>query len=454
MLKIGLASICSLLLLTNLGLAQTETVSPKVFSLDQCVELAVKNNATLIAAKNSYNVAKSDVWTGWGRLLPNVNSDIGYSRRISWNPGGRERYAILDTMPPYILGVVDAVVPPGIGKTKSYSASISAGQNWSLGGYDFYSIKEKNATRDSKGSSYQLARQELILSVKQAYFDVLKAKMLLGIQEKALKRAEEQLKIAQTRYDLGSASFSDVLKAKVLHGDVKLALITAENTLKLTKASLNSWMAQNVDLPIEIEENLSQPTFDYSYEDALKQAIVENPNVNIARLSLSSAEAQMGMARSGFFPNFNLQGSYSWSNQDLDEIKYIRRRNYDWNLSASISFTIFENFTRKQNLSYAKANLNSSKENLRQTKNDVALQLKQAFLGVQQAQEKTSLTKDKLQSAQEDLDLMQEKYNLGAASILELLDAEVSYKQAESDQVQALYDYNLAVAQFEKAIGK
>jgi outer membrane protein TolC len=49
---------------------------------------------------------------------------------------------------------------------------------------------------------------------------------------------------------------------------------------------------------------------------------------------------------------------------------------------------------------------------------------------------------------------MQEKYNLGAANILELLDAEVSFKQAESDQVEAWYDYNLAVAQFEKAIGK
>ncbi len=67
---------------------------------------------------------------------------------------------------------------------------------------------------------------------------------------------------------------------------------------------------------------------------------------------------------------------------------------------------------------------------------------------------KIELTKEKVASAQEDLDLMQEKYNLGAANILELLDAEVSFKQAESDQVEALYDHNLAVAQFEKAIGK
>ena len=445
MTKTILSHICFLLLLTNLSFGQTDTVSSKAFSLDQCIELALKSNATLIAARNSYNVAKSDVWTAWGGLLPKVGSGFGHTRTVSWSPGGLR--------PDPITQTVDTI-PSGIVIDKYYSTSISASQNWSLGGFNFYEIKEKNASKNGALSSYQLSRQELILSTKQAYFDVLKAKMLLDIQLKALKRGEEQLKIAQTRYDLGSASFSDVLKAKVLYGDVKLALINAENNLKVAKATLNSIMGQNVDIPIEVEENLSVPEFNLSYENALDQAMKENPSVQKAHFSLNSFEAQLGMARSSLFPNFNLSGSYSWNNEDLDQIKYIRRRDYRWNLSASLSFSIFENFSRKQNLSYAKANLNSAKENLRQTKTDVALQLKQAFLGVQQAQETIDLTKDKLQSAQEDLDLMQEKYNLGAASILELLDAEVSYKQAESDQVQALYDYNLAVAQFEKAIGK
>jgi outer membrane protein len=445
MIKIGFACICSLLLLTSVGLAQTDTVFTKVFSLDQCIELALKNNATVIAARNAYNVAKGDVWTGWGALLPKVSSDLGYSRTVY----GPTESSIYDSAGNFLGYDTSAV-----STTKGYSAGVSASQSWSLGGWNFYEIKEKNASKNGALSSYQLSRQELILSTKQAYFDVLKAKMLLDIQLKALKRGEEQLKIAQTRYDLGSASFSDVLKAKVQYGDVKLALINAENNLKVAKATLNSIMGQNVDIPIEVEENLIQPVFAYSYEDGLRQAMEENPNVKKSNAEFESAKAQMGMARSGLFPNFNLSGAYSWGNKELNEIKNIRKMDYDWRLSASFSFPIFENFQRKQNLSYAKANLNSAKENFRQTKNDVALQLKQAFLGVQQAQETIGLTKDKLQSAQEDLDLMQEKYNLGAASILELLDAEVSYKQAESDQVQALYDYNLAVAQFEKAIGK
>jgi outer membrane protein len=444
MIKKVLTSVCLLLFLGNMAAGQTDTTS-QVFSLDQCIEMSLKNNATVIAARNSYQVAKNDVWTGWGVVLPSLGSRIGYSRIVQ---GPTQQTSYDPNTGTLIPGM------GGVQVSKSYSASISASQSWSLGGYNIYQIREKYASKNSAYNSYQLTRQELILSVKQAYFNVLKAKMLLGIQQEAQKSADEQLKIAQTRYDLGSASFSDVLKAKVQSGDVKLALITADNNVKLAKATLNSTMGQNVDIPIEVEENLTQPAFPYSYEDGLNQAVSENPSVLKSKADLESAKAQMGLARSGLFPSFNLSGSYSWNNRDLDQIKYIRTKDYDWSLNASVSFNIFENFQRKQNLSYAKANLNSTEENFRQTKNDVAYLVKQAFIGVQQAQETIGLTNDKLQSAKEDLDLVQEKYALGAASILDLLDAEVSYKQAQSDQVQALYDYNLAVAQFEQAIGK
>lgn len=445
MIRIVLSSLCLCLLVTNLCWGQIEAVSEKVYSLDECIGLAEKYNATLIAAKESYNVAKSDVWRGWGRLLPSLDSQLGYSRRVT----GPTEGAVYDpSTRSYSFGVLP------VRTYKSYSARVSAGQSWSLGGYDFYSIREKSASRNSVQSSYQLTRQELVLSVKRAYFDVLKAKMLLEIQEEALRRADEQLKIAETRYELGAASYSDVLKAKVLHGDVRLALVSAENAVELAKASLNSWMGQDVNAPTDVEENLTMPDFGYSYEGALGEAMRENPYLKKAESDLNSAKAQLGMARSGFFPNFGVSGSYSWSNVDLDELKYVRQRDYEWNLSAWVSLNIFDNFQKNYNLSFAKANRNSAKESFLQTKRDVALELKQAFLNVQEAEEKIDLTREKVESAREDLDLAQEKYNLGAASILELLDAEVSYKQAEADQVEALYDYNLAVAQFEKTLGR
>jgi outer membrane protein len=424
-----------------------EIPDASVLTLDQCVTITLKKNATLIAAENSYKVTRSNVWTAWGNFLPRLDTDVGYYRTVE-GPKSTPGFSYNEATGKYSIGY------PGINSYDYYSAGARATQSLSLGGYEFYDLWDKKAQMNSALKSLRLSQQEIVLLVKQSYFDVLKAKMLLEIQKDALKRAEKQLNIAQTRYELGSASLSDVLKAKVQHGNAELALISAKNNVELAKAQLNNQMGQDVNAPIDVEEVFARSEFTYSYEAALQEALGKNPSVRKAQYDLNSAKSQFGMARSGLFPGINLYAQYSWSNADFDEIKYIRRRDYQWNFGAYISFNIFENFQTKHNVSWTKANLNSARENYRQAQSDVALEVKQAILGIQEAQEKLDLTAEKVKSAKEDLDLVQEKYNLGAANILELLDAEVSYKEAESDQVQALYDYNMAIAQFEKAIGK
>jgi outer membrane protein TolC len=119
-----------------------------------------------------------------------------------------------------------------------------------------------------------------------------------------------------------------------------------------------------------------------------------------------------------------------------------------------VSLSIFEGFLITSQVRSAKAQVRLNEDNLEQNKRDLTLAIKQADLLVKEAERKIQLTDDALTSAEEDLKLTQEKYNLGAASILDLLNANVSYKTAKNNQVQALYDYNLAVAQFEKATAR
>lgn len=134
MKKAVLWSVCLVMLLSYPCWAQFQTSSPTVYTLDECIKLAEKHNAGLIAARQSYNVAKSGVITGWGRLLPSLDSRLGYSRRIA-GPTDRVTYDP-------VTGVIYEGLS-GIDVSKSYSASLSAGQSWSLGGYNFYEIKRK-----------------------------------------------------------------------------------------------------------------------------------------------------------------------------------------------------------------------------------------------------------------------------------------------------------------------
>jgi len=91
---------------------------------------------------------------------------------------------------------------------------------------------------------------------------------------------------------------------------------------------------------------------------------------------------------------------------------------------------------------------------LADTKNLVISEVKTAYLEIEQYKEKKSVAEENVDAAEEDLKITQEKYNLGAATILDLLDAQVSLKEAQVSVIQADFDLNLAVAKLENAMGK
>lgn len=120
----------------------------------------------------------------------------------------------------------------------------------------------------------------------------------------------------------------------------------------------------------------------------------------------------------------------------------------------TVSYNLFNNLSDVTSLVTAQKSLNTAKTNYSNARNDVTLEVKQAFLDVQQNKEKLSVNDESVAAAQEDLNIVREKYNLGAATIIEVLDAEVSFKTAQTNRVQALFDYNLAISRLEKAMGK
>jgi outer membrane protein len=119
-----------------------------------------------------------------------------------------------------------------------------------------------------------------------------------------------------------------------------------------------------------------------------------------------------------------------------------------------VNWNIFDGFSRERNLSYAKVARNNARASLSDMRNLVSRDIKTAFLEIQQLQKKQQVSSGNVDAAQEDLRIMQEKYNLGAASILDLLDAQVSLRQAQVSNIQADFDLNLAVAKLENAMGK
>ena len=408
----------------------------KIYSIDECIQIALKNSYAVRSAEENYNAAKWDLVGAWSGFLPKANASFNYSRAdvpiVRYQEGRPISFS-----------------------SSNYSWRFGVSQTIFDGGYNLANYNLQRSSKRSAEDGVKLARQATTLQVKENCYDLLKTQMLYDLQKEAVKRSVEQLRMAKARFDLGAASLSDYLKAKVQLGNDSLSLITYANDVKLAQANLNSSLGIDLDIPIEVAAKLEYQKSEQDLERVLKEVIDSHPQIDQAQMEKNRAHSGVTKARSQRFPSLTFGLDYSWSDREFPKSWTKYREVYDpWGLGLQITLNIFDGFSITSQEMSAKAIYRSSEENLKQVKRNVELEIRQAYLKVKEAEQKILVAAQALSSAEEDMKLTQEKYNLGAASMLELLDANVSYKTAQNSQVQALYDYNLAAAQFEKAMSK
>jgi outer membrane protein TolC len=131
--------------------------------------------------------------------------------------------------------------------------------------------------------------------------------------------------------------------------------------------------------------------------------------------------------------------------------------NYESNTRSvgfSINWNIFDGFVREKRLVDAKVYRNNARADLADLRNSTVSNVKISYFEIEQLKKQVEVAQENVAAAEEDMKITQEKYNLGAATILDLLDAQVSLKTAQVGHISAQFDLNLAIANLENAMGK
>ncbi len=408
----------------------------KPLTIEEAIQIALKNNSTLKSAWETYRASKSSAFGAWSNFLPRADASLG--RTEYDNPRQFFTYR-----PPYLVV-----------SSNSYSFGLSVNQSIFDGGFSWFNLGYRRALQRSSENSYRQTKQETIVAVKNASFGLLKAQRLLEVQQDVVKRAQQQLDIAKARYDLGSASLSDYLKAKVLMSNANLDLVNAKNNVEIARATLNTVLGIRVDSPTSIDAKLEYQKYNIDLENSLKTSLSNHPLIEKSKADLDASEAQLMSAWSQHLPSLTASFDYGWYDARFPDNRRDWGRIDSWSVNFRVSMNIFSGFQITSDINAAKHGKKASEERLAQQKKDLELQIRTAYLNIQSAEEKILVTQEAAKSAEEDLNITQEKYNLGAASTLELLDAQVSYRTAKTNEVNALFDYTVAVSELEKSLGK
>lgn len=439
-------------------------VRAQELTLDDCIELALKNRASIIRARGSASYASAQKAAALGAFLPRIAGSYSYSKgkETNINPANtRYSYApVIDTV--IINGdtAIDVGVTPidsvtvdqqDIGPSKSWAASAS----WTvLDLTNWFDLAAANAAKASANLNVLASEQDLIYSVKISYYAYLASVENVSVQEEAVKRADEQLKLIQSRFDLGSASKSDVLKQKVQFGNDKLGHLKAKNAVTNAEANLAYTIGLDPREEHKFSTNYQVREYAGTLNDAIAFGLKSNPGLLAQEKTFDETRHAVKAAVAGYLPNLSLSASYRKFNGTQ---AYPVTFDYSSNTKSygfSVNWNIFDGFLREQRVTAAKVNKNNARADLADARNYTVSNIKTGYLDIEQLKEQKQVSQENVSAAEEDLKITQEKYNLGAATILDLLDAQVSLKTAQVALIQVDFDLNLAIAQLENAMGK
>lgn len=454
-------------MLMVLGLSGS--VSAEVYTLDDCIELALKTRASIIRARGAEQAAAADKRSAMGAFLPQLRGSYSYSKGTESDivPSGigyDSVFAFPDTTI-FVNGAdTTIVVDVSMGGIGPYSIDAQdQGPNKSLNLradmslFDLSNIFNFSAARTAHAKAKLdviASEQDLIYSVKVSYYAYLAYLQNVETQEEAAKRAEEQLKLVESKYELGSAAKSDVLKQKVQFGNDRLALLKAINSVANAKAALAFTVGLDPRNEHEFSTSYNINEYDGSLDEAILFGTNHNPTLLAQAKSVEYASHNVKATKATYLPT--LSGYYNFS-KNSGTVSYpvtFERSSISKSYGFSISMNIFDGFFREKRVTAAKVARNNAQAGYSDLHNRIASDVKVAYLEIEQLKVQKQVSEENVAAADEDLKITQEKYNLGAATILEMLDAQVSSKRAQVSLINVDFDLNLAVAKLEKSMGK
>jgi outer membrane protein len=402
----------------------------KPLTLDEVVHIALENHSSVKSAQFQIKAQDAVVHQQMAAYYPTINFINSY--RTSNTVSGTTATA-----------------------SRAFD-SVSSAANLSMTLYNFGKreglVQSARDTLDATHYAYNTTANNIVLAAKQAYYGVLQANALLRVNEDTVKTREVTLQQAQGFYDVGTRPKSDLTQAQANLYIAQANLIAAQYGVEVAWANLVNAMGVD-DFPKQpLAEDLSITAFPMSLDEAKKTAFASRPELLQFDAQLKAQDQLIAVARRNHLPDFLVTSSYG--RQANDAVANLFPLQPSWQVQLSMNIPVFNGFQTTYQVQEALSNYYSIKEQERVEKQQVALQVQQNYLNMTAAQEVVKANESAVRAAKENLELHEGRYQVGYAPLVEVTDAQTTLTTAQTNYVNALVSYKLALAQLVNAIGR
>jgi outer membrane protein len=468
---------------------QRDSAPPTTLTIDQAIELARRNNPDLQQAQNKRIGARAAVRSAYGALLPGADASLTALRQ----QGGQQIFSGTS------LGASSDV----------NQSNYQIGINYRINSATIITPSLQRANRDAVEADITGATENLRSNVSQQYLTTLQAEANADLQDTLVVASQQELILAQAREIVGSGTQLDVQRAEVALGLQRVQALKARNQVGIEKLRLFQLMGVTQPPNVKLVSQFTVTPINLDLQQLIASARNQNPGVvalrsrehvadlNVKRekgeysptLSLATgvggytygftnsnfpvqqAAAQLESDKASCIRTEEVRAALNLSNQLAQcnamaftdaEAQAIRSSNSKFpfnftksprSISATLSLPLFDGFAREQRVQEAMANRSDARYSVRARELALTADVTAAYLTLQTAEKTVELQEQNAEKAKQELKLVQDRFRIGATTFVDLTEARATYERAESDRINAVYDYHKAFAALESAVG-
>jgi len=469
--------------------------SPKLLTLEDAISLAQRGNPAFLSRSNDTEPAEWQVREAYAGFLPTVTTTGG----AQYVAAGTQRFGIFTG---------DDI---GAGTTDYFLSDYGLRLDLRLSGRTFFQAARARADRGAAYAGVEAASFTLSTDVTRQYLLALRAQEGVNVAEQQFERAEQNFELASARVRVGAAAATEGKQAEVERGRAEVAVLEAQNLLATERLRLMEWIGEALDDDVLLENTFDLTPIDLDRGALIEQAMNGHPQLRSLRASHQARVAGLREARSDYLPSVSLSADWSGFTREIGDTDFLigqARSGFDAQrenclflnqvsaglaqplsgypqdcsglvlttadedallldnrafplnfqrqpLSAQlrISLPIFTGFSRQRASEEASAAEKDARHDARAEELRLRAEIAGRHGDVHTTWRIAQIEERNREVAGEQLILARERYRLGAAAFLELLEAESSMAEAERDHLDAIYNYHDALSALESAVG-
>jgi len=418
-------------------------------TIEESVALALKYNPDLIAVAEKVEQARSRVGEAGTAFLPQVTAQAGYTRLDMAPFFPTSKFAMFGGgMPP---GETDIPKKITIGLPDNFSATLQLQQPLFTGGKIKNSFDISRLAESAVRTNLLRARKELIYQVKNAYWNLVRARKFMEVAEESVEQLAAHLNDVQNMYDVGIAAKNDLLKSKTYYAKAKMGLLKAKHGVELARRNL----CNIIGIPIEKEiicttelEDIDTTAIDL--KSAIEKGLARSPELKVLEYQKMIAGKELAISRSGYLPDiiFTANLGYKYPDREYGKDFYTT-----WTVGFYAQMNIFDWGKTAFKTEEAKSKIKEAEVTLKGVRDAMVLNITRAHLSVIEAKKEIEVAREALEQAEENYRVTNEKFKEGLVTNTELLDAQVLLSNARTDYSNAFINFRLAKADLARAMG-